>query len=52
VQVEKGPHLIHDRVEDLPAQKISGNSKFSVEKADLRVIRIFHVEARKVEHGI
>jgi hypothetical protein len=49
--LKKVPHLAYDRIKDFSAQKVPRNRKFTVEQANLRVIRVFHVEAREVEHG-
>ena len=44
------PHLVHNRIEYFPAQEVARNGKFAIEQANLGVIRILHIEARKVEH--
>jgi hypothetical protein len=49
-KLKKVPHLVYDRVKHFSAQKVPRNGKLSVVQANLGVIRVFHVEAREVEH--
>ena len=44
------PHLVHNRIEYFPAQEVARNGKFAIEQANLGVMRVLHIEARKIEH--
>ena len=45
-----GTDLIDDRLENLPAQKVSGDSQFSIEKSHGRIIWVLYIKTGKVEH--
>ena len=49
---EKAQHLVHNRVKDFTAQKVSRNGKLSIDQANPRVIRVFHIETSEIELGI
>lgn len=42
--------LIDNRLENLPAQKVSGHGQFSIDKSDRSVIWVIYIKASKVEH--
>jgi len=42
--------LIDNWFKNLPAQQVSRDNQFAIEKPHGRVIRVFHVETGKVEH--
>jgi len=42
--------LIDNWFKNLPAQQVSGDGQFTIEKPHIRVIRVLYVETGKVEH--
>jgi hypothetical protein len=47
---ESGTDLIDNWFKHLPAQEVSRDSQFSVEKPHGRIIRVLYIETGKVEH--